>query len=90
MLNLKTIEIKSSGDIRKFNYSDTLAANAIYDYYLSLDENGAKIFANHSVIADYDKYYYLDEDTYCKVPDDSCNETTYKLNKATGLYEVNK
>lgn len=90
VLNLKTIEIKSSGDIRKFNYSDTLAANAIYDYYLSLDENGAKIFANHSAIADYDKYYYLDEDTYCKVPDDSCNETTYKLNKATGLYEVNK
>lgn len=90
VLNLKTIEIKSSGDIRRFNYSHTLAVNAIYDYYLSLDENGAKKFANHSAIADYDKYYYLDEDTYCKVSDDSCSETTYKLNKATGLYEVNK
>lgn len=87
VLNLKTIEIKSSGDIRRFNYSHTLAANAIYDYYLSLDENGAKIFANHSAIADYDKYYYADEDTYCKVSDDSYSETTYKLNKATGLYE---
>lgn len=87
VLDLKTIEIKSSGDIRRFNYSHTLAANAIYDYYLSFDENGARIFANHSAIADYDKYYSLDEDTYCKVSDDSCNETTYKLNKATGLYE---
>lgn len=87
VLDLKTMEIKSSGDIRRFNYSHTLAVNAIYDYYLSLDENGAKIFANHSAIADYDKYYYADEDTYCKVSDDSCNETTYKLNKATGLYE---
>lgn len=87
VLDLKTMEIKSSGDIRRFNYSHTLAVNAIYDYYLSLDENGAKIFANHSAIADYEKYYYSDEDTYCKVSDDSCNETTYKLNKATGLYE---
>ena len=88
---MKTIEIKSSGDIRKFNYSHTLAANAIYDYYLSLDENGAKIFANHSAIADYDKYYYVDEeDTYYKMSDDSDNEKAYKLNKATGLYEVSK
>ena len=87
VLDLKTMEIKSSGDIRRFNYSHTLAVNAIYDYYLSLDENGARIFANHSAIADYEKYYYEDEDTYCKVSDDSCNETTYKLNKATGLYE---
>ena len=90
VLDLKTMEIKSSGDIRRFNYSHTLAANAIYDYYLSLDDNGARIFANHSAIADYEKYYYSDEDTYCKVSDDSCNETTYKLNNATGLYEVNK
>ncbi|WP_296080363.1 DUF4153 domain-containing protein [uncultured Eubacterium sp.] len=91
VLNLKTIEIKSSGDIRRFNYSHTLAANAIYDYYLSFDENGAKIFANHSAIADYDKYYYVDEeDTYYKMSDDSDSETAYKLNKATGLYEVSK
>ena len=87
VLNLKTIKIKSSWDIRRFNYSHTLAANVIYDYYLNLDENGAKIFANHSAIGDYDKYYYADEDTYCKASDDSYSETTYKLNKATGLYE---
>ena len=88
VLDLKTIEIKSSGDIRRFNYSHTLAANAIYDYYLSLDENGARIFANHSAIADYDKYYYVDEEnTYYKMSDDSGNEKAYKLNKATHLYE---
>lgn len=91
VLDLKTMEIKSSGDIRRFNYSHTLAVNAIYDYYLSLDENGAKIFANHSAFADYDKYYYVDEeDTYYEMTENSDNEKAYKLNKATGLYEVSK
>ena len=88
MLTLKTMEIKSSGDIRRFNYSHTIAANAIYDYYLSLDETDARIFANRSAIADYDKYYYVDEeDTYYEMTENSDNEKAYKLNKSTHLYE---
>lgn len=91
VLTLKTMEIKSSGDIRRFNYSHTLAANAVYDYYLSLDESDARIFANRSAIADYDKYYYVDEeDTYYEMTENSDNEKAYKLNKSTHLYEVSK
>lgn len=88
VLTLKTMKIKSSGDIRRFNYSHTIAANAIYDYYLSLDETDARIFANRSAIADYDKYYYVDEeDTYYEMTENSDNEKAYKLNKSTHLYE---
>ncbi len=88
VLTLKTMEIKSSGDIRRFNYSHTLAANAIYDYYLSLDEAEAKIFANHSAIADYEKYYCVDdENTYYEYDEVANSEIVYKLNKTTQLYK---
>ncbi len=87
-LSLKTMKIKSSGDIRTLNYSHTLAANAIYDYYLSLDKAEAKIFANHSAIADYEKYYCGDdENTYYEYDEVANSEIVYKLNKTTQLYE---
>ncbi len=88
VLTLETIEIKSNGDIRTFNYSHTFAANDIYDYYLSLDEAEAKIFANHSAIADYEKYYCVDdENTYYEYDEVANSEIVYKLNKTTQLYK---
>lgn len=88
VLTLQTMKIKSSGDIRILNYSHTFAANAIYDYYLSLDEAEAKIFANHSAIADYEKYYCGDdENIYYEYDEVANSEIVYKLNKTTQLYE---
>lgn len=83
----KSIQIKSSAGIKTFCYAHTVAANAIYDYYLSLDDVHARQFANRSFYGDYNNFYYDEEtDSYYSYDEKAGAETQYKIDSQTGLY----